>query len=290
MSIDFNSIIGLMSMRGLQTQQTLLAQANKRLATGLRINSASDDPAGLIAAASLHSSLAELDAESQTNERALVVTSIADGAMGQISDLLDQAKGLVAANASTGGLSDEERSANQVEIDAIMSSVDRLAQNTTFAGKPLLDGTATVSASGNSLSLPNVASDQLGKVTVDGVDYSLADIESGGSLDTTSTSTDSSTSSQVISAAIEDVATMRGTAGAFMQDQIQPRLDQLSAARELLVSSVSMIEDSDVAMDVSAQTRAQLLAAATTNALSYQLMKSLQSTSLMKAAHLDVRA
>jgi flagellin len=256
----------------------------------LRINSASDDPAGLIAAASLHSSLAELDAETQTNQRALVVTSIADGAMGQISDLLDQAKGLVAANANTGGLSDEERSANQVEIDAIVSSVDRLAQNTTFAGKPLLDGTATVSASGNSLALGNLSSDQIGKVTVDGVDHTLADLESGGSLDTTSASTDSSTSSAVISAAIEDVATLRGQAGAFMQDQIDPRLSQLSAAREQLVASVSMIEDTDMAMEVSAATRAQLLGTANAKALGYELMKSLQTSSLVKASHLDVRA
>jgi flagellin len=174
MSIDFNSIMSLVALRSLRTQQAKFAQATRRLAGGERITAAADDPAGTIAAASMHASLAALDAESQTNERALVVTSIADGALGQISDLLDQARGLVAANANAGGLSDEERSANQVEIDAILASVDRLSQDTKFAGKPLLDGSGAVSASGQSLAFGNTRTDHLGKVTVDGVDHTLA--------------------------------------------------------------------------------------------------------------------
>jgi flagellin len=288
MSLELNNIVSFMALRSVRLQQAKVAQATARLASGERLNHAADDPAGLIASASMHASLAALDAESQTNERALVVTSIADGALGQISDLLDQAKGLVAANANTSGLSVEERSANQVEIDAILSSVDRLASDTKFGGKPLLDGSATISASGNSLTLASVKSDQLGSTTVDGETHTLADLRSGGSLDITST--DSATSMAVISAAIENVATLRGRAGAFMKNDVEPRLSQIASAREHLVSTVSMIQDADIAQEVSAAARAELLSNASQQALGYELMKSMQSRSLMQATHLDVRA
>jgi flagellin-like hook-associated protein FlgL len=94
----------------------------------------------------------------------------------------------------------------------------------------------------------------------------------------------------VISAAIENVATMRGKAGAFMKNDIEPRLEQISSAREHLTSTVSMIQDTDMAMEVSAAARAQLLANSSQRALGYELMKSFQSRSLMQATHLDIRA
>jgi flagellin len=288
MSLELNNIVSLMALRSVRLQQAKVAQATARLASGERLNHAADDPAGLIASASMHASLAALDAESQTNERALVVTSIADGALGQISDLLDQAKGLVAANANTSGLSAEERSANQVEIDAILSSVDRLASDTKFGGKPLLDGSATISASGNSLTLASGKSDQLGNTTVDGATHTLADLRSGGSLDITSS--DATTSMAVISAAIGNVATLRGKAGAFMKNDVEPRLSQIASARGHLISTVSMIQDADIANEVSAAARAELLSSSSQQALGYELMKSMQSRSLMQSTHVDVRA
>src|SRR4051812_9150887 len=75
----------------------------------------------------LASTLADLDSQSQSLERAVLATSIADGAMAQIGDLLAQAKEFVSANANSAGLSDDEKAANQMEIDSIVASVDRLA-------------------------------------------------------------------------------------------------------------------------------------------------------------------
>jgi flagellin len=288
MSVDFNILSTLVALSSVQQSQSAVLRANQQLATGERINSAVDDPAGLIASVSMQATLAALDAETQTNPRAVVVTTIADGAMGQVSDLLDQAKGLVEANANTSGLSDDERAANQTEIDAILSSVDRLASTTQFAGKPLLDGTATVAASGSELTLGSVKTTDLGQVTVDSTSYTLADLRSGGALDTTSP--DSATSLQVIDAAIENVATLRGQAGAFLSDDVEPRLGQLATDQEELTSTVSMIEDVDTAQAVSEATRAQIIAQSSQSMLGYELMRQGQTTSLLRGVQLDVRA
>ncbi|HTL28279.1 MAG TPA: flagellin [Tepidisphaeraceae bacterium] len=289
MSIDLNSIMTLTALRTRQANQLAFARASARLATGKQINSAADNPAGLIASASMNATLAALDAEANTNQRALVVTSIADGALGQASELLDQAKGLVAANANSTGLSDEERAANQLEIDSIIASVDRLSGDTRFAGKTLLDGTATVAAPGARLSLGSIKSSDIGQVTDGGTTCTLADLKSGGALDTTS-SASPSTSMQVLDTAIQNVATLRGQAGAFLKEHIEPRLDQIDIAREHLISTVSMIGDADMAMEVSAAARAQLLSSSSLSMLGHALMQSTRPTSLLKATHLDVRA
>src|SRR3954468_21373429 len=153
----------LRARRAYQSASQRRNQSLTQLATGLRINRAADDPAGLIAADSLSQTLAALDAETSANQRTSDQASTADGALGEVSDLPVRAKSLVSANANTGGLSADERAANQGELDSILSSVDRLSSSTTFNGGKLLDGSATLSASGKSLAIDSSSAANLGK-------------------------------------------------------------------------------------------------------------------------------
>jgi flagellin len=248
----------LVTLRAAKLNRLALNQSLNRLATGSRINRAADNPAGLIASMTMDATLAALDAESTANQRAMNMSDTADAALGQVSDLLGEAKALVSANANSAGLSAEERHANQLEIDSILASVDRIARTTSFNGQKLLDGTATIGASGQELSVGSTMSKNLGQVTIDSAEYDLSGIGGGKSLDTTA-SANVEKASKVVDAAINQVATMRGRIGAFSKDSLAPRLTEVAASREHLLAMVSMIRDVDYAMEASAKLRAELL-------------------------------
>jgi flagellin-like hook-associated protein FlgL len=252
-----SSINSLRAQRAFRSASQLRNQSLAQLATGRRINRAADDPAGLIASEQLGQTLAVLDAETSANERASDQAGAADGALGQVSDLLTQAKSLVNANANTGALSPEEKAGNQVEIDSILSTVNRLSTSTTFGGRRLLDGSTTLSASGNSFAIQSVATTNLGKTDVAGTTYTLADLTSGNPLSTVGGSSD--TAGAVIDQAINDVATRRASLGAFDKYTLQTRIDGVATSREHLLSAVSMIRDTDYALATAQQSRAAIL-------------------------------
>lgn len=235
-----------------------------RLATARRINTAADDPAGLIASQSLDATLAALDAETRANERAVVEADTADGALGEISDMLAQAKGLVVANANDAGLSADEKAANQLQLDSILSTVDRVSSSTSFLGRKLLDGSGSVGASGATFAIAGTSSSRIGKTTDTGTTYSLADLKSGKALNVTSGNVN--LAGDVIDQAISDVSTIRGGLGAFQTYTLQARLSGIATAREHLTRTVSMIRDTDYAAEVSNDIRTKLLTSATYSA------------------------
>jgi flagellin-like hook-associated protein FlgL len=252
-----SNVNSLRAQRAYRSASQRRNQSLTQLATGLRINRAADDPAGLIAAEGLSQTLAALDAETSANQRASDQASAADGAMGQVSELLGRAKSLVSANANTGGLSADERAANQVEIDSIVSAVNRLSTSTTFGGRKLLDGSATLSASGKTFAIESAAAANLGKTDVSGTTYALADLKGGGAL--TTTGDNAVAAGAVVDQAINDVATRRASLGAFDRYTLQTRLDNVATSREQLVSAVSMIRDTDYAAASARQSTATLL-------------------------------
>lgn len=253
-SSSFNSIASLQAQRALRMNALAFNQSMNRLGTGLRINSGKDDPAGLIASESLRATLAALDAETNANVRASNIASTADGALGEVSGLLTEAKRLVTANANEAGLSPEEKSANQLQIDSILSTVDRLANTTSFGGQKLLTGEATIAASGKSLPIASSSTGNIGK-TVEGTStYTLADLKTGGAVVNTA-----ALASAVISQAISDVSTQRAKIGAFDKNTLQTRIATIETSREHMLNAVSMIRDTDYAMEVSRNARFELL-------------------------------
>ncbi len=126
------------------------AQSNTlmQLSTGFRINKASDDPAGLIAATSLTTELTAIDAALGNNQRTNSLLSVADGGMSEIGSLLTEIESLVARSTSASGLSAAEIAANQAQIDNALDAIDRIATTTTFNGLRLLDGTNAIETTG----------------------------------------------------------------------------------------------------------------------------------------------
>ena len=117
-----------------------LEQALTRLSTGLRINTGKDDPAGLIASENLRSDITSVKRAISNTDRANQVIATADSALGQVSSLLNDIRGLVTESANAGALSDAQIAANQSQIDSSLDALNRIAQTTTFQGRKLLDG------------------------------------------------------------------------------------------------------------------------------------------------------
>ena len=119
-----------------------------QLSTGLRINRAADDPAGLIALESLNAELTAVNAALGNNQRADAMLNVADGAITEISSLLTDIESLVMSSSSEAGLSAAEKAANQAQIDSAIASIDRIVNTTSFNGKKLLDGTQAIRTTG----------------------------------------------------------------------------------------------------------------------------------------------
>ena len=122
--------------------QNELQSLTKRLSSGLRVNSASDDPSGLAIADSLASKVSGLDEGSRQIQTANNALSVAEGAMATVGDILQRMRTLV-VQARSDLESNADRGNIQAELDQLRLEIDRIAQNTTFNGRNLLDGSAS---------------------------------------------------------------------------------------------------------------------------------------------------
>jgi flagellin len=197
------NISSLQAITTLSRNQADLSTRLQRLSTGLQINSGKDNPAGLIASESLRSEIAGINQAMDNSQRAGNVINTAEGALGEVSNLLLEVQTLTNQAANTGALSPAEISANQLQVDSILNSVNRIANTTQFNGVKLLNGSLDYTTSGvastaidvaqiNAAKLPDngstsvvvqvTGSAQLGEVDFNGagVGTSAVTIEVGG--------------------------------------------------------------------------------------------------------------
>jgi flagellin len=134
------NVSSLVARNTLRQSNASLEQSLTRLSTGLRINTGKDDPAGLIASENLRSDITSIQRAITNTDRANQVIATADSALGRVSSLLNDIRGLVTESANSGALSDEQLAANQLQVDSSLEALNRIAQTTTFQGRRLLDG------------------------------------------------------------------------------------------------------------------------------------------------------
>jgi flagellin len=142
------NVTSISAERMLNSNKIMLNKSLERLSTGLRINRGADDPAGLIASNNLGNELRSINAAVANSERADQVVGIAEGGLQEVSGLLEELQGLVSATASSAGLSKEEKQANQLQIDSILQTIDRISSATSFQGIKLLNGNFDFKTSG----------------------------------------------------------------------------------------------------------------------------------------------
>jgi flagellin len=135
------NIIALNALRSLGQTSRLLNKNVERLSTGLRINRAADDAAGLTISERLRAQIAGLKRASQNAQEAISLVQTAEGALSEANSILQRVREL-ATQAANGILTQNDRQEIQREVDQLISEIDRIADSTQFNSKNLLDGTA----------------------------------------------------------------------------------------------------------------------------------------------------
>jgi flagellin len=145
MSFRVNTNLGaLNALRNLDTAGLEFSKSVTRLSTGLRITTAADDPAGLIISENLRAQISGIDQAVRNNQDAINYAKTAEGALDEVSRLLNDARKLAVASGNTGSLDSNAIQANQNQLQSILSSIDRIAGQTQFGNKKLLDGSAGI--------------------------------------------------------------------------------------------------------------------------------------------------
>ena len=145
MSFRINNNIGAQRAFNSVSQTNYeIGKSMNRLSKGLRIADASDDPAGLISSELFRAQLSSMDQAMRNNNEALNYAKTAENGLGEMNKLLSDARSLAVASGNSATLTATQLSANQDQLNSIVSSINRIAGSVTYSGRKLLDGSAGV--------------------------------------------------------------------------------------------------------------------------------------------------
>ena len=252
----------LVGQRNVSASTDRLNQSYQRLASGFRINKASDDAAGLSIAENLRSESTLATVAIRNANDAISVISIADQAIGQVSSILNRLSELAQQSAS-GVYDTTQRSALQNEFTALTSEIERIAVTTQFNGIDLLSNgqniTFQVGFDGSSLSQLSYAGVN---ATLQAMGLAAAG-SSAASFSISGTTIEAAQSASrlalgAISDAIQSVNRNRGTLGA-LESRLNTSINNLQVARENFKAAESQIRDLDVASEAAELTRVNIL-------------------------------
>ena len=254
MALTVNSnLASLNAQRNLRKTERSLATAMTRLSSGLRINEASDDAAGLAISEKLRAQVRGLAQAQRNANDGISLIQTAEGALNESSDMLIRIREL-AVQASNGTLGTSERNAINDEFTALRAEIDRIASVTEFNGQKLIDGSLSTGLSFQ-VGLNNNATTD--RITVS-VSSSVATALGLSTAMTLSTATGAQASLGIIDSAISTVSTRRGDLGAI-QNRLYSTINNLAAAHENLSAANSRIRDTDVASESASLMRSQIL-------------------------------
>jgi flagellin len=275
MALFVNSnISSLNAQRQLINSGKALDTAFQRLSSGLRINSAADDAAGLQISNRLTSQIQGLDQAIRNANDGISLAQVAEGAMDEITSALQRIR-VLSVQSQNGINSSSDRLALQKEVSALKAEISRIATTTQFGGVKILDGkyssTFLVGANaGQTISI---------NISRTGGGYGA----SGLSLATISIATlaGASTALTAIDNAINAIDAKRADLGAI-QNRFQSTIRNLSSIVENVSSARSRIRDTDFAKETAELTRAQILQQASTTILAQSNQRPQQALSLLQ--------
>ena len=264
------NVLSITGQRNLFQTSKDLTTRMERLSSGLRINHAADDPAGVTASEGMRSQLAGQRTANDNMSRAITLLQTADSGLEQIGNMLIRLKEL-AEQSADGTLNASNRSGLSTEAAALIAEIDRIASSTTFNGISLIDSAGSVSSRtnltfyvGDGTSTTSTSTQVVG-LALKGVVFNTAGLGSIGDTSFNFTLADflGQVSAQAlvtsIDQAVTDLATIRTDVGAF-QNRIERSQANIQSAIENTARSESTIRDADFALEASAMTRAQIMA------------------------------
>lgn len=257
MAIVINTnVASLNAQRNLGKSQLELNTSMQRLSSGLRINSAKDDAAGLAISDRMTSQIRGLNQAARNANDGISLAQTAEGALQETTNLLQRMRE-IAVQAANDTNTAQDRASLDAEFKQLQAEIDRIANNTQFNGQNVLDGTFDP-ANGGTEAIFHVGANenQTISVTIGQADATTLGVAAGtiNVLDRAS----SNAAIGVIDSAIGDIDTIRGDLGAI-QSRMESTIANLNNVSENLSASRSRILDADVAMETSAMTRANIL-------------------------------
>jgi flagellin len=248
MSLRINlNLAALNAQRQLQATDNALSASIEKLSSGFRINRAADDPAGLAISEGLRAQVSGLAQAISNSSDAVNMIQTAEGALSEVHSLLRTMRNLAVHAANTGVNDTTALTADQTQITSALAALDRIATNTQFGTKVLLDGTATglvfqVGANANQT------------ISVDIGSCKATDL----SISTIDVTTDAQSAITALDTAIGTVSTLRSGLGATQQS-LASNIATLGVAKENIAASESSIRDTDMAAEMVRFTRNQIL-------------------------------
>lgn len=236
------NISSLNAQRNLNASQAGMNQSIQRLSSGLRINSAKDDAAGLAIATRMDAQIRGQDVAMRNTNDAISFAQTAEGAVGKMTDALQRMREL-AVQAANGSYASGDRTNLDAEFSQLSEEITRISTSTKFNGNSVF-GSAT--------------SFQIGSGTADTISMSAvqsSNVTVGGSV---STAALASTAITAIDAALDNANTTRATLGAY-QNRFESVISNLQVSSENLSSAKSRILDADFAAETAKMTRNQIL-------------------------------
>lgn len=253
----------LRGQHALGRAQGIVQQAAERLATGKRINRASDDPAGLIAADRLAAERSSLGGKISSSERELHMLGAREGALSVIEDLFHELDGLAHEAANSGALGAEERRGMQIQAEAIYKTIDHLIETASFNGKRVLADSTMVTVGSRTQVQGGLKVGDLGAVTRETVNadgetettrYSLKDLFDGLNLE----DGDVEKAAESIGGAREAITRLRAVNGTQIQS-VETDVRVWGNRLDSLAEAESRIRDADYAKETAELIRGQML-------------------------------
>jgi flagellin len=247
-----NNLMAVNSARHLGMSYDALATSVERLSSGLRINSAKDDAAGLAVRELMRADIAVIQQGSRNAQDGISMLQTMEGAMATIDDALIRMQQL-AEQAATGSYSSAQRSIMENEFSEMRQEIDRIAGATTFNGIKMLDNSASVSI-------------HFGKLTTDNISITGSNITSAsGGLNITGLTIADVASAKNALTTIDSAISTKDTARAkfgYKMNRLEGTISVLGIQSENLQAAESRVSDVDVATEMAEMTRNQVLAQA----------------------------
>jgi len=258
MSISIlNNIAGLQAQNQLNLTSASLQKTLGELSSGSRINSGADDAAGLAIANGLQANTTALTQSAQNATDGVGMLQVADGALSQVTTLLNRAVTL-ATEASNGTVSSAQQTSIDNEFTAIKSEITRIGSNTTYNGAQVFSGTTTSVYISDGTSQGSSSIDaSVGTLSASSIGFSGSSSVNLSSDSLTSTNS-AQTALQDITKAIANVAGDRGKLGADI-NRLQSATNVVNNQVQNLTSAQDSISSANIAQDVANMTKFNIL-------------------------------
>ncbi|MBO9575989.1 MAG: flagellin FliC [Sphingobium sp.] len=259
MTVIASNVSALRAQNSTTAANAGLQQAMERLSTGKRINSAKDDAAGLAIATKMTAEIRGLNAASRNANDGISLTQVAEGAMGQVSNILQRMREL-AVQASSGTVSDTDRGGIKKEVDQLKNQIKDIASRTTFNGISLLNGSATATAAVSIKIQTGTNANENVEVLIDAANLESLGLDTGFDVDTQA---NAESALGKLTTAINTISASRATLGG-VQSRLETTVNSLNSQVTNLADARSRIEDADFSVESTALAKNQILSQAST--------------------------